>query len=259
MSTFQLDVSPRIKNLVEDGVITVGAFITRDGNELYARSVQPHPKLGIVTHKSYTLEEIEGLLIKVGPRSLPEKGGVRLSADDVHTSSADIGPLKYGFQGFGDAASHGSKLRVNKAGVINFLPKDSITPYDLGLTEKDIFARMCQVTSAGSAKFVSKIASDPVNFRVKGASDLAEWWRRASPTQRVLLLVKTRHFEKTKTGQVRIHGRWLDRVQEISCPFQDAETQVDRAEEEYSESEVGSESDPASSPGEFIGYAESVH
>lgn len=258
---YHIQVSERIQVLVSTGVITLGVHITRDGKDVWARVVQPHPRLGIPTHTSYTLEEIEEKLLKVSSLSstgfLPKESvvtqaspgkkmyiGPKVNAGDSQRRSKDLND--FGFISISEAIGFAERKGLNKvdhSGISNLLPRDSLTPTDLERPLHELFARACTVASnLGTAKIVSRITSKPDVLRVNGAIDLSDWWAKASPTQRAVILTKAKVFPK-QGEQVILLKKWLDRLDKLPAPFRDAEAQVGKSEIEHS-AEYSSDESP---------------
>lgn len=244
-----IQTSRRIKELVANGVITIGAHITREGNDIWARVVQPHPRLGIMTHTSYTLEEIEAKLEKYSLPSFTSKVTPTHCPNNVKAADE-----LYGFKDSSDAASFARKnLReVKKGSIRNKLPLDSLVPTDFDMNGRDLFARTCLISEhITTSKIVARITTQRDRLTVARSSNLEEWWRNATYLQKIILLTRSKHLPKQADGQVRIHGYWLDKFESLPCPFRDAETQMGQEEEGFS-AEEGDSSDedlPSSTAG----------
>lgn len=245
--------SRRIKELIANGVITVGVHIARDGTDVWARSTQSHPRLGVQACTSYTLEDIEHLLAKVSvqPLRVPEGAIAYSEAISESAKAAAIGASSssrskdlsgptaarnIGFNSIDQAINYvvvkQLDRRVNEKGVVGYLAKDSLTPADLDRPAKHLYARTCAIVEKLTVKkILSRIASQPVILSVKGAATLAEWWSKSTSTQKACLLTRSSLFQKDGSGQVRLHGYWLDKLDSLPCPFRDAEAQVVQHEE----------------------------
>lgn len=255
---FTIPCSRRIKELVANGVITIDVHITRDGTDVWARSTQPHPKLGVQTCTSHTLEGIERLLAKVVVKSLqvPE-GALAVSTDQVESAKASaigVGTTArppemgegqipdLGFKTIDQALAYVVDKKLdrskNSAGVLGFLPQDSLTPTDLDRPAKHLYARICSVVEKLSTKkLLSRIASQSDILSVQGASTLSEWWSKSTGVQKATLLTKSKHFHRDGSGNIRFHGYWLDKLDSTPHPFRNAEAQVVQHEEESSAEE----------------------
>jgi len=220
-----IQTSRRIRELISNGVITVGVHITRDGNDVWARAVQPHPKLGVLTSTRYSLDEIEQKLESVSVYSLKKSSLPEHPSKVIAVAAQSL----YGFKDLGEAIVYAHKrlAESKRNGVRNKLPLDSLTPHDLDLPQRYLFARTAAVGDhLTSAKVASRINSQRETLSVKGAQNLQEWWTRASATQKVMLLTKSRHLSDKGDRQVRIHGYWLDKFETMPFPFWEAEAQV---------------------------------
>jgi hypothetical protein len=231
-----IQTTRRIRELVSNGVITIGVHITRDGKDIWARSVQPHPRLGITTSTSYTLEEIEEKLAKVST--------VPFKKDEMPPHPNKIFVVAavafHGFNSVEDAITYGRKhLReVKKGGVRNKLPLDSLTVHDLDLSQKELFARTAVIGAhLTTAKIVARITSQRETLSVSGAHNLEEWWQNATAVQKLMVVMRSKHLPKLEGAKVRIHGYWLDKLETMAFPFRDAEAQVGQEEEEFSAEE----------------------
>jgi hypothetical protein len=235
----EFSFSQRILDLVTSGVITIGIHITQDGNDIWARAVQPHPRLGITTQTSYVPEDLADLLSKI-TTTRPTKMAFG-SEPSYPVDNSVKGPGRVHFDSIDKAILYSKKNQLTKhfnGGVWNLLPEDSIVPLDMDRSNLACYARFCAVADKlGTAKLVSRISTNRQNLYVRGSTDLQEWWTNATPLQRVILLGKKKHFSRDESGEIRIHGRWLDLIQELPHPFREAGTQVDQHEEEYSSEE----------------------
>jgi hypothetical protein len=228
MTEYRVPVTARIRSLVEDGVITIGVHITSDGMETYVRCTQPHPRLGITSHESMTFEDAELRLAKVSTSTSKYKGKGTLSEKEDTPSSQ--GASIHGFKDVLQASLKGKTPEVAsywKQGVKNFLPGDSLHPRDFDGSVRRLYSRACAVAErVGAPKLVSRIATKPDVYRINGATSLREWWYSATPQQRFALLTKRQCFPTHEGGGVMVHGKWLDLLRQLQCPFQDAEAKV---------------------------------
>jgi hypothetical protein len=228
----EIHMSSRVKSLLESGVITIGAHITRDGIDCWARSVRPHPRAGVQTHTSYTLDEIEMLLKEVALPKSPQEISPR--AEPPYTGSQSLELLNIGFRTLGEAESFHDAAKLNvttRNGVRNQLPADSLTPSDFNRGAKVLFARAYAVAKKiTNPKLVSHIASQRDKMMVNGSSDLFEWWSKATPVQKIKLLSKARHFPRS--GEETLLARsWLTQIESLPPPFRSAEAQMGKSEE----------------------------
>jgi len=264
---YNIHVSRRIRDLVAGGVITIGVDISRDGIDVWSRCTQPHPRLGIKTNVSLTLEEMEQKLEKV---SLPSSLGKEVSpespykapglgsgfgkiakvvagpkVEQINDLSDAMARTTIGFQSRDEALRYSEEhnlgsIRKKKGGLLNSLPRDSLTPADFERPTFELYARACSVAeSIGTPKITSRISSKPDVLRVVAATDLFEWWSKSTPTQRFIILTKMKAFPREADG-VRIHKKWLDQLQKLPHPFRDAEAQVGQPEVELSAEDISS-------------------
>jgi len=236
-----IQTSPRIRELISNGVITVGVHITRDGNDVWARTVQPHPRLGVPSSTSYTLEEIEEKLKPVLTR--PSKKDAMPTHPDKLIVQAAEGSL--GFHDVEEAIAFARKnLReIVRNGVRNKLPLDSLVPSDFDRSRGELFARIAVVgANLTSAKLASRINSQRDLLFVKNAVTLEEWWDMAGATQKVMLLLRSKHLS-WKDSKTAIPNHWLDKLETMPFPFRKAETQVGQEEGRLSAEEGDSSDD----------------
>lgn len=253
----------RIRELVAGGVITIGVHISRDGIDVWARCVQPHPGLGLSTYTSHTLPAIEELLAKVVVRSgrvststtssEPErvqkgKGiqyeGPRIEGTDKgFIRSAELSSV--GVKSLDEAILHCKQARLGSGyqnGVYNQLPVDSLAPLDFKRNRKDLFARVCSVVDAlTTPKLVSRILSQE-KLRITGVDDLSDWWRKATAEQKLMLVSRAKAFPKGPLGEgTRVEQKYLARLDTLPHPFRDAEAQVGQSEAEHSAEDFSSD------------------
>jgi len=246
MSELRFPISHRVKELLEGGVITIGVNITLDGHEMWARCVQPHPRLGLTTSHSYDLNEIEDHLSKVIISPIRVGKGKR----DLVEIPSRIPREDFAVPAFADrnsvlTAVKSRKLNFSmKGGVENKLPLDSLTPYDLNRTnDRDLLARAAFITDRlGTPKLISRIRAKE-SLQVKNALDLAEWWKLSTAQQKIQLLSRAKCFTSDGYGNITLERKWLTTIQKLPCPFGDAEAQVDKEEVEPSAEEDFSSAD----------------
>lgn len=253
---YKIPTTSRVRQLVDAGVITIGVHIAKDGIETFARCVQPHPRLGLSTHTSMTLEDAEELLAKVATPA-PKRWIEKSKTEDRQSPSSSNQSKFHGFKDISEAtgfATRNLRMFLTEDGLKNFLPKDSLAPSDMDLRPKELFARACSVAeSIGTPRLVSRIASRPEHLTVRGAHSLAEWWRRSDPLQRFVLLTRSKVFPNDGRGHVNVRGKWLDAMSELQCPFRNPETQVGQPEGGFSgEEEASSSADEQSSEREGV-------
>jgi hypothetical protein len=232
MESYKIEITPRIKDLVRSGVITIGVHITSDGTDVWVRTVQPHPRLDIKTYESMTLLEAETRLSKVSTHA---SSGLSLRPvkKTAPPPSGEEGEFNFlGFESVPDAVSFGKQVKEYRTdgGVRNKLPLDSLTPHDLGSPVKTLYARACSVADRlGTAKIVSRIATKPDSLGVQGCRNLAEWWSGSTATQRLVILSHAKVFQR-QAGGIRIKNHWIDQLEQLPCPFRQAEAQVGQSE-----------------------------
>jgi len=216
-----------VRGLVEGGVITVDAHVTYDGCDIWSRSTQPHPKLGVGTHESYDPLELAGKLSKVNV-PLPVRGSV--NAKDKGKSP--------GIRTLFDAKVYASKndvTRITKNGVANILPTDSLCYRDFEASMDHFQTRSFLVAEKiGLNKLRARIASDS-RLSVEDAYDLGSWWQLASANKRFSLL--STNAKLGKPVQKDLQHRLKSFLEQLNCPFQDTEVALVEKEESVEETD----------------------
>jgi hypothetical protein len=256
MATLSVAISSRIKELLENGVITIGIHSTFQGNDVWARSVQPHPEVGVSVSESYGLEELEILLSGVKIKD-PQPKKLDASSSEIERIR-EMKQTSLTLKSVPECALIGANIREYKNGPVrNLLPADSLTEHDFKLNFHELFSRACFVAEKiGTSKLVSRISSQPERLRVGSASNLLEWWNLASPSKRFLILTRDKRLPKDGLGRVHVKGAWLDAVEAMPCPFREPETQVGKEEETSGKEE---ESQDSSSPRAFGKRREDIY
>lgn len=238
MPRVSTEISPRIAELLSAGVITISTDWFSTGCDTYGRVTQPHPKLGVYPHVSYSLEELEPLLEKVQvptltaapvgsgpvtPRTTPTKKGTAVSVSTRH--DPEIGKVP---------------VAVTIHGVRNALPEESICWKDLShLSDDQLNARLLAVgKKIGADKAVSRIECMPA-LSTTPAPTLFKWWEQASPEQRLMLVSTSK-----KLGRVSENDKdtLLARLGLGQYPFRGTDRKIQEGETQEEEGEE-SESD----------------
>jgi hypothetical protein len=206
--------------------------MSRDGNDIWVRSVQPHPRLGISTTTTFTVDEAVLAFEKVQTTRHNDVPIAKTKVTLANSSKWNPGDVL--FESINSAISFSKKNNLGvyyKNGVKNFLPKDSLSPFDLERDPQSVFARLCSIAhEMGTPKIVSRISSQPVKLTVYGATNLSEWWTHSSLPQKILLFSRTKHFQTNEKGWIGIKPQWNNLFRDIPCPFRDAEAQVGHKE-----------------------------
>jgi hypothetical protein len=232
----EIPLSQRAIDLVNSGVITISVHISKDGNDVWGRCTQPHPRLGVKTTDSMKIEELVAALEKVQTtRSYEKPAGA--SVPIPFRGKEDLYPKKTFFSTIEEAIGFAKtqKLRqVERNGVKNLLSVNSLHVDDLVRTQTAIFARCCEVSAnIGTAKLTSRIATNRVLLTVTGATDLTEWWEYSTSFQKFILL-----SERKRSGAGGPDNGWsipqdlLAKLDHLPVPFREAGSQVVQHEEE---------------------------
>jgi len=231
-----LHIPEQVYKYVRAGVITVDFHVTADGIDSWARCTQPHPRLGITTSQSMTFDEVPILLSKV-----------RVQSDKVPTTPPRSPLSQRAPQGRLPVPSTRSEAidlirsnhldKWNRGGVQNQLPVDSLHISDLALDDFSLGVRLAYVaTGQDSAKLVHRITSD-TSLRVPQATNLKEWWQKASGDQIWRLLTVNRKsgwaLESTIFKKRKVP---YERLCRFRCPFLNPSTPMDieEVEEDFS-------------------------
>jgi len=209
--SIQLEITPRLKRLLSENMISVGAHVTGQGTDIWVRVLQPHPRLAVTTNESMTVSEAEERLAKL---DTPLKVEMKLSQGRVHLRR--VTPPETDNWDMALAARVSPKT-ITRGGVVNQLPSDSLCKGDLGLSAYELQARARVVSEKlGHAKLISRIRTAGPSMKVSGATTLAEWWDRAGPDKRWTLLSSAK-----KAGGAIEHPWEWQKVAEINRPFLD--------------------------------------
>jgi hypothetical protein len=259
MVTLKLEVSERVNDLMKSGVVTIHASFFKSGVDIYARCVQPHPRLNVFPHESYQIDELEQKLKKVQVHQsvkLDDVLGKHLQKEGSKTPSGDEGvklPVPTGNRLPTTSTSSGSTgvkvirhfdSRLHKQvphqvvinGVANILPSDSIAWRDLAfLDDSDLIERVDAVAAAVTAeKAWARIVQ--INYdkgKTSSYHDLESWWEHAHPEMRFTLISST----KKAGGKPTNFSQLLGRLRGVRCPFRDSDRLVQEGSEEEEEEE----------------------
>jgi hypothetical protein len=230
MPRVSTEITPRIAELLQAGIINISTSWYASGSETYARCSQNHPKLGIRAHESFKLDEIQVLLEKVRVPTLYS------APMDVGPASAGSTPVKRG-QAITVSVANVPEIGNVPTGVVvngvhNTLPKSSISYKDLVYLSDDQLTRRIQSVGKemGPDKAVSRISSDSF-LSATTEPTLFKWWNSANVEQRLSLVSNSKFLGKLPPGQNR--EDLLARLTTGRYPFRN----TDRKMEEVYESE----------------------
>jgi len=228
-------VSHRASVLVDQGVITISAFICQDGYELWARTTRPI-KAVASPHQSFPVEELVEMIDNLKTvNQVISKGPVDTSATGAVVPS--IPPpmdLKTAIQ-----LNAGKRLeKVKIHGVMNQLSPDSLHYRDLLKNYVDFEARAVLVANKiGLNKAAARIATNKDLFLDSGET-LPEWWARASPEMRWQLLTVAKKVGSPGSGD---RALMIKTMQNLQCPFRDSEKGDAKESEEIADILFGKE------------------
>jgi len=124
---------------------------------------------------------------------------------------------------------------IKRNGVMNILPRDSITRWEFNRPDPLLVSRIILVAKdIGEAKAVSRIAAD-LSMRIDGCNTLEEWWSSSSAYQRWRLLSTKKVSGEQKEGP----PEKLVRLLKVECPFKDTHIEVETLDSEGEESSFG--------------------
>jgi hypothetical protein len=242
----------RINELIQSGVIVVTCRFSRTGSDIWAYSVQPHPRLGVDTHTGYSLDEVTEIFknfsvvdnrtydgsLAASPKDTLKGGKLVLSSGGIPISDvkSEKGPSPTMFPSLTEAIRYSDKNRlgeVKKGNTWNYLDKSSLTPADFegrGLLE--LFARAVAVAdNLSTPVIVSRINTQAEELRLNGVSNLTEWWDAADGFQRIRVLSRTKRWGKSPSCIAKAPSTYFEAISCIPCPFRDAWSQVYQEEE----------------------------
>lgn len=218
MPSINVKITERMLDLVNNGVVSIHVDVFGSGNDVYGRVTQPHPKLGIFPHTSYTLGDLESSLEKI---KIKQDFSVKLNSDDetavieksaATVTLADEQPrVRYGT--FGRLGVKIPKqIYVND--TWNLLPEDSLTYKEFGiLDEEGLKARALAVAERRGASRTWGFAVSQ-----QGATGtLPTHWKSSDGIRRFSML------STTKKAGSPLNRDELNRAHEflerIHCPF----------------------------------------
>jgi len=124
---------------------------------------------------------------------------------------------------------------IKRNGVMNILPRDSITRWEFSRPDPLLVSRIILVAKeVGEAKAVSRIAAD-LSMRIDGCNTLEEWWSSSSAYQRWKILSTRKVSGEQKEGPPENVVRLL----KVECPFKDTHIEVETLDSEGEESSFG--------------------
>jgi len=128
-----------------------------------------------------------------------------------------------------------SVRHIKRNGVMNILPRDSITRWEFSRPDPLLVARILLVAKEiGEAKAVSRIAAD-LSMRIDGCNTLQQWWSSSSAYQRWRLISTKKTSGEQKEGPPDNVVRLLN----VDCPFKDTHIEVETLDSEGEESSYG--------------------
>jgi hypothetical protein len=253
--SFQLDEVSRI--LVDNGVITVNVIYTKTGLDVWARSVQSHPGLGVYPHESILLEELyerfakhsclkninaptsatgedlsssaaspnDGVKLPLHIRERPTtppkgKQGARklLSESDVEQSVDDWSAMEK--MSIGQAQALARKFRLNEVNIgtmSNILPADSLSGLEMSRDIYSLFIRAVCVADKLGSKLIYSRIVNQQSLQVKGSANLTQWWFLATGEQRLRVLSSAKKLNISEVKPAK-----LKEFGSIPCPFRGA-------------------------------------
>jgi hypothetical protein len=232
MPRVNIELTPRIAELLQAGVITITADLFSSGQDIYGRVVQPHPRLGLYPHQSMTLDELEPLLGKV---KVPSIHGSPHGEDD--SGSPYRTPTRKGqsvsvFCERNDPEIGKVPTQIAIAGVKNILPKSSLSWKDLlHLTDDQLNRRILAVgKEIGADKAVSRVTAQPTLNTTRGET-LYKWWINANKKQRWELITTAKAVGKEPPVNKSVLDQLLDRLGDGQYPFRGTDQSLEEEED----------------------------
>lgn len=238
MPKISVEITPRIAELLQSGVISITLDCFSSGKDVYGRVVVPHPRLGIYPHQSMTLDELEQSLekVKVGreltmsphgegessPKTTPVKKGQAVSV--ICRNDPDIGKVP---------------TEIAIAGVRNLLPKASLSWKDLAhLSDDQLNRRILAIgKEIGNDKAVSRISAGQ-NFQSdQPYSTLYKWWNGSSEQDRFTLITSNKAVGKAPINKSE-RSLLLSRLGAGQYPFRGSDAPLEEEEDEDEEEEA---------------------
>lgn len=238
-------IPKNIRDLVDDGTITVHIDVSRNGEDVWCRSVQPHPGLGILTNQSMTFDEVLATLGTgsryKGKTTFPLINPALQKVSQMSEASAR--QVVSSLEDAQNRAALRNLMVLNRGGVANALPSDSLTWWDIGREDYDDFvARAFLVASKlGNQKLRARIETS-AELRIDGCGGLEKWWFLASPGQRwSLLTTSSKRGNTPKTCLEGLKSSYKNRLALLPCPFRGSENLQTQKEDKASPEESDSD------------------
>jgi len=134
--------------------------------------------------------------------------------------------------------------QINRNGVKNILPRDSITVYEFTRPAPLFIARLMLVAEAiGEPKAVSRITTD-LSLRVSGCTTLEEWWTNSTSAMKWKLMTTRKVSGEATLGKPKPED--LRRLDQCESPFKETRFEVETFNDEDEEETFGGVS--------FVGY-----
>jgi len=245
-------LSGRALDLIQAGVIVVSINVSQDGNDVWARVAQPHPRLGIYTNESFEVDTLVEKLKKVAistktsPRDFMSEVPRRGKEREFSGEGKSVGIRSRPIENLADnqdilltSKMPGLKT-IHRNGVVNKVPKGSLIIEDFDRPGYGFPARCLNVASEkGTKAIVAKISCDS-DLRVDGARTIFEWWQGADSDQKLKVLTTRAAFGDKKTYDTPSMNPKIERAfSMLQCPFRDPEAALVLSQtEEDSEQEL---------------------
>jgi hypothetical protein len=229
MPRLVIEITPRIAELLDAGVISITSDIYGSGKDTYGRVTAPHPRLGVYPHQSMTLVELEASLEKV---KLTNQHSRSFSGDS--NPSPMVTPTKKGqtVSVTCDTDPEIGKVprAITIAGVKNSLPKASLCWKDLQhLSDDQLNRRLLSIgKEIGNDKAVSRIASG--SFASQGKfPTLYKWWEGVGKADRWTLMTTSKLVGRVPPFNE--HDRLLSRLGVGQYPFRGTDRPLEDKED----------------------------
>jgi hypothetical protein len=229
MPRVTLELTPRMAELLQAGVISITADLFGSGRDVYGRVCNPHPKLGLYPHQSMQLEELEPLLEKVSvPTMTSSPQGESSTGSPMKTPTKKGNPVFVSMRNDPEIGKIPTEIKIN--GVSNILPKASLSWKDLAhLSDDQLNRRILSIgREIGADKAVSRIEAGQ-NYSSPRKSTLYKWWESATPEDRLTLISSNKLLGKVDPND---KDRLLSRLGAGQYPFRGSDRKMEADEEE---------------------------
>lgn len=224
-----LIIPSKIAALVNSGLITAHCYASANGIDSYYRYTDPgksHERFdakSIMDALSGAPQDSQGVFESDSQRRLAERRPVDRSSDsELEEVMDEFGSL---------VVSNATRLRVPTTfaeaeilvsdrgldrfriqGVLNFLPRSSLTERDFKRPIDNLVARAWLVArERGEARMFGTIGNQMKSY---GCNSLKEWWAASRPIDKVILLSDRKYLDADGLAYEKVN-----KISHLLCPF----------------------------------------